>query len=254
MPVLNEHIRLEKSINSVLTQTYYRLQLVLLIEEENRKVIDLCDSISKKDNRVKLIIIKNQTVKRATNLGISYAKGKYIAFLEPGDYLEPRAYEVMLSSMKPTNAKMAICGQIIHHENRKRQVRQVRKERTMDVSTALAFLYSTQKGVRQETQCIWNKVYKRELFKNIRFCADKDYEESYIMGRLIIKCYRITYVSEAYYHHIAKIKEKKYSKKQLKDRIEGKELEKDMLQHRAPKLVKRVEKQIQKYTTLLSKM
>ena len=73
--------------------------MVLLIEEENKKVIDLCDSISKKDNRVKLIIIKNQTVKRARNLGISYAKGKYIAFLEPGDYLEPRAYEVVYKAV-----------------------------------------------------------------------------------------------------------------------------------------------------------
>ncbi len=87
IPAYNVGKYIDKCIDTVLTQTYSNIEIILVDDGATDDTAEICDNYAKKDNRVKVIHKKNGGLSDARNAGIDAAKGKYITFIDSDDYI-----------------------------------------------------------------------------------------------------------------------------------------------------------------------
>lgn len=100
-PVYNAERFIEKTINSVLSQTYQNLELILVDDCSQDNSKDIIQSIMEKDSRVRYYRLKeNSGAAVARNKGIEMARGRYIAFIDSDDVWKVEKLQKQLTLMK----------------------------------------------------------------------------------------------------------------------------------------------------------
>ena len=82
VPVYNVEKYLRHCIDSILTQSFTDFELLLIDDGSPDRCGQICDEYAKKDNRIRAIHIQNGGPSRARNIGLTYAIGKWIIFID----------------------------------------------------------------------------------------------------------------------------------------------------------------------------
>lgn len=106
LPVYNAELFVERSIKSVLDQTYSDVELIVVDDGSSDNTRKICERFAKKDNRVRIIAQMNRGVSAARNNGMLHASGAYISFLDADDYIENDAIETMVDLMKEKDVEI----------------------------------------------------------------------------------------------------------------------------------------------------
>lgn len=107
IPIYDAGKYLEKCIESILSQTYENLELILIDDGSRDDSGKICDAYAEKDKRVKVIHKKNGGVSAARNTGIENAKGEFIAFVDSDDWIEKNSIEMLYNEIIHENACMS---------------------------------------------------------------------------------------------------------------------------------------------------
>ncbi len=111
MPVYNVERYIEKSIESVLAQTFTDFELLLVDDCSPDKSGKICDDFAKTDSRIKVIHLpKNGGVAKARNMAMSVVCGEYLCFLDSDDYFDADMLQVLAESVKNNPAQVVIFG------------------------------------------------------------------------------------------------------------------------------------------------
>lgn len=111
VPVYNtERKYLTECIQSILTQTYNNIELIIVDDGSNDECARLCDSFADTDPRVKVIHQKNLGVSAARNMGIKHISGQILTFVDSDDTLTKDAWRLSLDALIQYNADCAIFG------------------------------------------------------------------------------------------------------------------------------------------------
>lgn len=110
VPVYNAEKYLEECIESILNQTYPKIEVVLIDDGSTDSSKNICDSYAKNDNRVIVVHKQNEGVSIARNTGLEIAKGELIAFCDADDYYHPNQIEKMVAELEDKEAELCICG------------------------------------------------------------------------------------------------------------------------------------------------
>lgn len=97
VPVYNAESTIQCCVDSILSQTYRDIELLLIDDGSTDSSSLICDQISAADNRVKVFHKPNGGVSSARNLGIDYASGRYITFVDADDFAAPTLLEDLLA-------------------------------------------------------------------------------------------------------------------------------------------------------------
>lgn len=108
IPVYNVEMYLEQCLDSVLSQTYHNLEVILVDDGSADTSGTICDQYKEKDARVKVIHKKNGGLSSARNAGLELAKGDWIGFVDSDDYLAPEMYEALLAIARTADADIAL--------------------------------------------------------------------------------------------------------------------------------------------------
>lgn len=84
---------LEHCIRSIQNQTYEKLEILLICKECDNNCLEICNKYAKEDSRIIVIRQKDSGVDAARKLGIRYANGKYIGYVDGDDWIEEEMYE-----------------------------------------------------------------------------------------------------------------------------------------------------------------
>ena len=109
IPVYNVEKYLEKCLNSVLSNTYKNLQIIVVNDGSTDNSGSICDVYAEKDNRITVIHQENKGLSSARNAGLAAATGKYIGFVDSDDMISPVMYEELLWAITNTAADIAAC-------------------------------------------------------------------------------------------------------------------------------------------------
>ena len=96
VPVYNCEDTLKLTVDSLLNQTYKDIEIILVDDGSKDGSGYLCDQYERSDSRITAIHQKNKGLAGARNTGIKEAHGKYISFIDAGDYVELNLYESLL--------------------------------------------------------------------------------------------------------------------------------------------------------------
>lgn len=96
MPVYNAEKYLDRSISSILSQSFSDFELILVNDGSSDLSADICDNYAAIDPRVKVIHKPNGGVSSARNLGLDNASGQWICFVDSDDIVKPHAFQVLM--------------------------------------------------------------------------------------------------------------------------------------------------------------
>ena len=198
VPVYKVEKYINKCIESIINQTYVNLQIILVDDGSLDNCGKICDEYALKDERIEVIHKQNGGLSDARNIGISMAVGELIGFVDSDDYIKRTMYEDMYNLMKKTKAEVAICNfynvignnKIIkNHENNEKIYNKIDilKEILLD------------KNVQSYA---WNKLYKKEIFDNIKYPIGKKYEDIGTTFYLLEKCNKVAVTGKPLYYYL----------------------------------------------------
>ena len=101
---------LERCIESILCQTYREFELLLINDGSTDNSIYICQYYEKKDCRILLFNQENKGASSARNLGMHYASGEYILFIDSDDWIDANLLEDMIKKIKKYNVDVVVFG------------------------------------------------------------------------------------------------------------------------------------------------
>ncbi len=101
VPVYNAAPYLVQCIESLLCQTHRDLQIILVDDGSTDNSLEIVKRYAAEDERITLYSQSHQGQSAARKLGLHYATGDYISFIDSDDYLDVDFYAVLLSAFRP---------------------------------------------------------------------------------------------------------------------------------------------------------
>lgn len=198
VPVYNVEEYLDVCVQSIIQQTYQNLEIILVDDGSLDRSSEKCDEWSRKDTRILVIHKENGGLSAARNTGIEMAKGEYISFIDSDDFIEKDMLDTMLSAAQRFNAEIVCCG-------RKRMI-------SKDVKIPLHCLdaekvYNKEQAMKEVLlgrdieEAAWDKLYKAELFLDIRYPEGEINEDIPVIGPLLSKCTKVVHVGKPFYNY-----------------------------------------------------
>lgn len=188
IPVYNVKEYLREAINSVINQTYINLEIIIIDDGSTDGSGAICDEYD--DLRIKVFHQPNGGLSNARNTGLNNMSGDIVAFLDSDDYLYPHMIQTMIDELRKKNADIVICN--FDWEGRK-------SSQHPGLYSSISALKQLVKG-RLET-AVWNKIYKAELWKDIRFPEGHVFEGTRTTYKLIEKAKSIWIISDRLMFH-----------------------------------------------------
>ncbi len=139
---------------------------------------------------------------QARNIGMQYASGEYIAFVDDDDILEAEMYEMLFHAAKEHHCDLAI-GQSVRHTGEEAFHIPVREKRENII--AITTEEERRAFLRQDINiAIWNKIYRRDFLEKNRICflPGVIYDDIYFSALVKQYCTRVYLTNQVYYHHI----------------------------------------------------
>lgn len=187
VPVYKVEEYLDRCIESIINQTYENLEVILVDDGSPDNCPKMCDEWAKKDKRIKVIHKKNGGLSDARNRGIEKANGKYISFVDSDDYINSDYISELYNAITTNDCDISISGIVVKYTNGTIINRYTNiKEELNSKETLKKMLYDD--GIDVSA---YAKLYKRELFKNIKFPKGRLYEDAATTYKLIYSSKKI---------------------------------------------------------------
>ncbi|MCM1264176.1 MAG: glycosyltransferase [Butyrivibrio sp.] len=196
VPIYNIEAYIEKCIKSIIGQTYHNLEIILVDDGSADNSGRICDRYAELDNRIMVLHKENGGLSDARNYAIDRAHGDLLAFVDGDDWIHPQMYELMQDAMELHEADVVTCWfERTDKDFGKRQYKQDELNvRLLSGAEALC-------DIETPLVVAWNKLYKREIFENIRYPKDRLHEDEYIIHRIFYKCRKVAVIDKPLYFY-----------------------------------------------------
>lgn len=195
----NEEKYLARCITSVINQSYKNLDILLVDDGSTDTSKQIAEAYMQKDTRIQYIYEANQGLSVARNTGIENSKTEYLMFVDGDDELVDTMIEELYNLLKNNNSDIAVCSFIRLKEND--TFKQVDNEVVWSVDDHNKYDQIWDDYVRTVVQ--WNKLYKKEIFNDLRYPVGKYHEDEYVIHHELERAHKITYTNRILYkYHI----------------------------------------------------
>lgn len=198
VPAYNVEQYLEKCINSIVSQTYKELEVILVDDGSTDGTGSLCDILAKQDERIIVIHKENGGLSDARNAGLDVATGDFISFIDADDYIECDMYECMMEEMKDKTISMVAVGFIVTDISGKDRIMAAQKKKKLTREEALMDIFENGEIFPSSV----NKLYRRAVYKELRYVKGIINEDTEIIPKIIDLCNYILVLDKAAYHYV----------------------------------------------------
>lgn len=192
IPIYNVEKYLSKCIDSVINQTYQNLEILLIDDGSTDNSSEICETYSKKDNRIKVIHKENSGVSSARNKGLENAIGKYVCFVDSDDEVKAEYIATLVRLMTEKKVDMAMINYIkkdLEHEER---IKYFLKDKRLNKKQFFEQLFQPNSFAGY----LWNKIFERETILKYQISFN---ENIYVCEDLLFVCQVADKCEEFYY-------------------------------------------------------
>ena len=194
IPVYNVKSYLKEAVDSALTQSYEKLEIILIDDGSTDGSETLCDELKEKDKRIKVFHRENGGLSSARNYALDKIKGDYVCFLDSDDSLTPDFVSYNLNQIEKFKTSLSISG---HYEKREGRNLKPFSQKSF-TSEYLSSEECLKRMLKEEGFMVsaWGKLYASDLFnkgRKVRFPEGKLHEDVGTTYRLILKAKDIAF-------------------------------------------------------------
>lgn len=184
IPVYNVENYLERCLESVINQTFYDIEIIIVNDGSTDKSYEIMNKYKEIDKRIKIINQDNKGVCNARNKALKHVESNYVIFLDADDSIEKEMIEKLYSKIVSENSDMVFCNYY------KKSKYKEENNLTLKVNSNEELIDIYRKDLIR-TQCngyIWNKIYRVELLtqncilfdENMKYCEDLEFNIRFI--------------------------------------------------------------------------
>jgi glycosyltransferase involved in cell wall biosynthesis len=197
VPIYKAEQYLTECLNSILTQTFYNFELILVDDGSPDKSLAICNEFAIKDRRIIVIHKKNGGASTARKVGVHIARGKYIGWVDADDKVAPDMFSTLYNLIEYYNADIVECQYLMQIGNTT-----VRSGKEEPIVVGQDDFILHQFFNAQMKPNLVNKLYKSELLKNIEFPPRQIHVDCYINMRLSLMPLKYVRTPEVKYNYI----------------------------------------------------
>lgn len=208
VPIYNVEIYLERSLNSLINQTFKDIEIILVNDGSTDASLDICRKYSVLDDRVKIIDKKNEGVSVARNIGIEASTSEYLVFMDPDDDIKINMYENLYSLIVKNECDICLCNYITVNNKNELICKLPYTSGKYTENQIRNLLVSMIGGEKLEDDVImgsvWRGIYKKNIIKdyNIYFPINiRPMQDLIFMINYLSKCSNMYIDERAYYYY-----------------------------------------------------
>lgn len=209
VPVYNAEEFLEESINSVLNQTLKDIEIICVNDGSKDNSLQMLNEFARRDNRVKVFDKENGGCGSARNFGLERAKGRYIYFFDPDDYILPNAFEKLYDNAINNDSDLVLF-----------KIARFRDGEEVDYSipgfdfdnvfnnvnfNSFTFNYKDIKNyVLNSSFAPWSKLYKKEFldrYDDFTFETGIAFDDVPFHVQSLLRAEKMSFIPEFFYHY-----------------------------------------------------
>lgn len=197
VPVYNAEKFLDQCLESIVAQTYPRLEILVVDDGSTDGSGEKCDRWAERDERIRVIHQPNGGHSAARNTALDAMTGELVAMVDSDDVLHPEFAATLLDVMRQTGCDIAVGGYVAFSSERPHfpTVTSSGPIRQYNQEEALQTVFY-QQGF---THSPWGRLFKATLFDDIRFPLGIIYEDLAIIYPLLKKCDTVAVVGSTLY-------------------------------------------------------
>lgn len=193
IPVYNVENFLGHCLESIISQTYTNLEIILIDDGSKDKSGLICDEYKKRDSRIIVYHKKNEGASATRNLGLSIFKGDYVCFIDSDDYVTNNFIESLYKLLIENDADFSVCSRYIVSNNVI-----LKKELLNDCILTGNYIYDFILFRNSSS----NKLFKKSAVIDCQFPTNIiQYEDAFFIRYLCLKVKRIVITSNVYYFY-----------------------------------------------------
>lgn len=203
VPVYNVENWIEHCIRSIIAQTFTDWELILVNDGSLDNSQKICKKYAKKYSKIHLVNKENGGLSDARNFGIKNAKGNYLAFVDGDDYIDRDYLNKLYTAINSSKASIAVCG-YKEVDNKKNILTLKRTNDFFMHKLVNGRIFLRVLAEKNSTLCVvaWNKLYKRDLFKNNSYRKGRLHEDEFIIAPLVYNVSKIALVDDELYNYV----------------------------------------------------
>lgn len=196
IPIYNVEAFLERSLDSVKTQTYKDLEVILVNDGSTDNSLSIIEKYVAENPNFKAFTIENRGQGNARNFGLEKSVGEYVAFLDSDDYIAPNCIERLVKAAIQENSDIVVCN-----------CYDVREDGTI-ICESKNNITGTTTSVFEKPQILfnrvapWGKLYKKSIFGSLRFEKQVWYEDLRLLPKLYLNAKKITYIDDTLFYYV----------------------------------------------------
>jgi len=215
VPIYNVERYLKRCVESIRSQSYANLEIILVDDESPDSCPKICDDYKEVDSRIKVIHQKNKGLSGARNAGIDIATGEYLVFVDSDDFLDKEFILVLYEAAKNTGSDIALCkyeyvkGDVLTQSHKPGETFQYTGIKLIEM------MYSPDGAF---FVVAWNKLYHKSLFATIRYPQGRIHEDEATTHKLYYEAKQGVFVNRYLYGYFIggeSITRKKFNRNRL---------------------------------------
>lgn len=199
VPVYNVEKYIRRCLDSILVQSFRDFDLVLVDDGSPDGCGAICDEYAERDSRVHVIHRENGGLSAARNSGIDWAlensDSRYLTFIDSDDWVHPQFLESLLSSACAMDAAVSMAGMCRVTDFDPETMAPKKLPEPQCLPAEELFLQ------REDFNFAWGKLYRKELFRTLRYPEGKIFEDVFTTYRALFAVEKLALVDEPLYFY-----------------------------------------------------
>ena len=198
VPVYQVEPYIHCCVDSILAQTFPDYELILVDDGSPDRCPAICDAYAEKDGRIHVIHQENGGLSAARNAGIDMAKGEFLTFVDSDDMIHPQFLERLINNLEKNNCGISICQLRSFTDDIEWQpVKECRETCLSQVDACVKIYERPGDDLSYAAAC--GKVYRSELFQDIRYPVGRLHEDQFVTYKLMYAANKVGVVNDPLY-------------------------------------------------------
>lgn len=198
VPVYKVQKYLDDCIKDIVEQTYENLEIILIDDGSPDICPEICDRWAQKDARIKVLHVENGGQGKARNIALDIMSGELVTFIDSDDRVDPQLISALYDALKKDGSDISVCDYRRFDDSDSLIYDRKKVIPDSTVKDGFDVLSSGEMYRRSE---FWGKLYKSEIFGDIRIVTGVPYEDAHLLPYILEKAKKMSFIdTELYYY------------------------------------------------------